>query len=153
MRIHIVLNISGYIQKSHSKETVRSSKAFGYGLGCDRLRGGSGYPDGINDDAGAVELGLPVAFPCKRESTRVTRGISARDLCIPACAWVGTCLETCPRINDVWRSHAVACGLCLGMELFSWRMAALPGGNGVLLGMDFIYQVAASCRIVSRCRL
>ena len=107
MRIHIVLNISGYIQKSHSKETVRSSKAFGYGLGCDRLRGGSGYPDGINDDAGAVELGLPVAFPCKRESTRVTRGISARDLCIPACAWVGTCLETCPRINDVWRSHAV----------------------------------------------
>ena len=36
------------------------------------------------------------------------------------------------------------CGLCLGMELFAWRIAALPGGNGVLLGMDFIYQVAAS---------
>lgn len=34
------------------------------------------------------------------------------------------------------------CGLCLGMELFVWRIAALPGGNGVLLGMDFIYQVA-----------
>jgi len=28
------------------------------------------------------------------------------------------------------------------MELFAWCIAALPGGNGVLLGMDFIYQVA-----------
>ena len=28
------------------------------------------------------------------------------------------------------------CGLCLGMELFSWRMAALPSNNGVPLGMD-----------------
>ena len=30
------------------------------------------------------------------------------------------------------------------MELFSWCIAALPGGNGVLLDMDFIYQAAAS---------
>jgi len=58
-------------------------------------------PDGFNNDgAGAVELGLPVAFPCKLESRGVTRGISARDLRLPAYTWVNTCLKTCPRIND-----------------------------------------------------
>jgi len=36
------------------------------------------------------------------------------------------------------------------MELFARRIAALPGGNGVLLGMDFIYQVAVSGRQATR---
>ena len=30
------------------------------------------------------------------------------------------------------------------MELFSWRIAALPGGNGALLDMDFFCQVVVS---------
>ena len=43
------------------------------------------------------------------------------------------------------------CGLCLGMELFAWRIAALPGGNGVLLSVDFIYQVEVGGRHWSSC--
>jgi len=40
--------------------------------------------------------------------------------------------------------------VCSGMELFIRRVAAIPGDNGVLLSMDFIYQVAISYRQATR---
>jgi len=82
-------------------------------------------PDGFNNDgAGAVAPDLPVAFPCARGSTSpmwkmshnestFTRaqinGGTARFGQLYSCrrlpaAWVNTCLKTCARINDDWRS-------------------------------------------------